>query len=57
MLDHGRLLQNVLKLGQEFVRGDDVGDLGLRGNSIDHILAMFRRFFELSAYYACTGIG
>ena len=56
VLDRGRLLQNVLKLGQELVRGDDVGDLGLGGNSIDHVLAMFRRFFELSAY-ACTGIG
>ena len=29
VLDRGRLLQNVLELGQELVGGDDVRDLGL----------------------------
>ena len=30
VLDRRRLLQNILELGQELVRGDDVGDLGLK---------------------------
>ena len=39
VLDRGRLLEHVLELGQELVRGDDVGDLGLVDAVRDGVVA------------------
>ena len=45
VLDRGRLLQYVLELGQELVRRDDVGHLGLIGVSNGQFTSYFRHFW------------
>ena len=56
VLDRGRLLQDVLELGQELVRRDDVGHLGLIGVSNGQFISYLRHFW-IRSFHLVDSVG